>query len=171
MTALRATCANSAQVQRNSTADTNRRADMGMVTMKFSTARAVANVAAGANVAASRLPLQDRDAAERFSAKVIPFSAADLAKAAHRTKSAAKGWKDASRAPSLASTINMARALPSVSVWLAEEIGLAMDARSLSADAVIRWAMDNRAADDLPGQLARAIIRELAAAPEKKPPA
>lgn len=67
--------------------------------------------------------MDDRDAAERFSATVIDFSAADLARAARRTKSAAKGWKDASRAPSLASAINMARQIPGVRAWLMQEIG------------------------------------------------
>jgi hypothetical protein len=79
-----------------------------------------ANVAGQTNVAAS---LDDREAAERFSATVLPFSAADLARAARRTKAAAKGWKDASRAPSLASTLNMARNIPAVRKWLLHELG------------------------------------------------
>lgn len=91
--------------------------------MENSTRRAAANVAGRANVAASRLPLSDRDAAERFCDAVSQFSAGDLARAAHRTKSAAKGWKDASRAPGLASAINMARALPTVRDWICAEIG------------------------------------------------
>lgn len=79
-----------------------------------------ANVAPQTNVAAS---LDDREAAERFSAAVIPFSAAELARAARRTKAAAKGWKDASRAPSLASTLNLAKQLPAVKAWLLHELG------------------------------------------------
>lgn len=86
-----------------------------------------ANVAAKTNVAAS---LDDRAAAERFSAAVIAFSAGELARAARRTKAAAKGWKDASRAPGLASTINMARSIPAVRAWLIHELGEGADHES-----------------------------------------
>ena len=101
-----------------STAEANRRAGNAVTTGRKSTALPDANVAARTNVAASKAPVGDRDVAERFSALVVPFSAGDLARAAHRTKAAAKGWKDASRAPSLASVINMARQIPAVRQWL-----------------------------------------------------
>lgn len=84
-----------------------------------------ANVMPQTNVAASRLPLTDKEAASRFSERAEPYSAAELARAAARTKSAAKGWKASSdnlRAPSLASVINMARSIPCVRDWLLEEI-------------------------------------------------
>lgn len=88
--------------------------------------RAVAtNVVPQAYVAASRLPLTDRETASRFSERTAAYSAAELARAAHRTKSAAKGWKATSdnlRAPSLSSVLNMARSLPCVRDWLLEEI-------------------------------------------------
>lgn len=83
------------------------------------------NVEPQTNVAASKLPLTDKEAAARFSATVDQYSSGELARAAVRTKSAAKGWKPSSdnlRAPSLASIINMARALPCVRDWLLEEI-------------------------------------------------
>jgi len=85
-----------------------------------SIARADASVATRTNVAAS---WDDRDAAEKFSAVVVEFSAADLARAARRTKAAAKGWKDGSRAPSLASARNMAVSIPAVRKWLMYEMG------------------------------------------------
>jgi hypothetical protein len=84
-----------------------------------------ANVVPQTNVAASQLPLTDKEAAYKFSARVSGYSAAELARASVRTKSAAKGWKASSdnlRAPSLASVINMARALPCVRDWLLEEV-------------------------------------------------
>lgn len=128
-----------------------------------------ANVVARTNVAA---PWDDRTAAESFSAAVLEFSAADLARAARRTKSAAKGWKDATRAPSMASVRNMALSLPSVQRWLAEESGYGhRGAQAMSADMVIRWAHDARAATGLDGDIARAVLRELAPAPEQTPAA
>lgn len=97
--------------------------------------RGDANVAGRTNVAAS---LDDREAAERFSAAVIAFSAADLARAARRTKAAAKGWKDASRAPGLSSTINMARSIPAVRKWLLHELG---EAAGFDSQAEIQMAI------------------------------
>lgn len=116
-----------------------------------------ANVAPRTNVAASRPPITNEVAAKGFQATVIKFSAADLAQAAHRTKNAAKGWKDGSRAPDIASTINMARSLPCVQAWLVEESG-ARAAQAMSADAVIRWAHEYRNAAGLDGQIAKAVL-------------
>lgn len=120
-----------------------------------------ANVAPRTNVAASRPPITNEVAAKGFQATVIKFSAADLAQAAHRTKNAAKGWKDGSRAPDIASTINMARSLPCVQAWLIEESG-ARDAQAVSADAVIRWAHEYRNAAGLDGQIAKAVLAAVA---------
>jgi len=105
----------------------NSRADSGQARVAASTRRGGANVAARTNVAAS---WDDREAAERFSAAVVEFSAADLARAARRTKAAAKGWKDASRAPGLSSTINMARSIPAIRSWLLHEMGEAAEFES-----------------------------------------
>lgn len=122
-----------------------------------------ANLAARTNVAASRPPITNVVAAEGFQAVVLEFSAADLARAAHRTKNAAKGWKDGSRAPDIASAINMARALPCVQEWLIYEIGAgARDAQAMSIDAIIRWARENRKACGLDGDVARAVLRAVA---------
>lgn len=109
--------------------------DSGATSMGNAIRAAATNVAVRTNVAA----LTDRDAAEGFSATVHEFSAGQLAKAARRTKAAAKGWKDASRCPSAASLINMARSLPCVQGWLAVESGFAdRAAQANSIDAVIR---------------------------------
>lgn len=84
----------------------------------------VAYVATETNVAASKSePASDRGTAKEFCSVVIHLSAAELAQTAHRTKSAAKGWKDASRAPSLASAINMAREIPAVKAWIIAQMG------------------------------------------------
>lgn len=115
------------------------------------------------NVAASRPPITNEVAAKGFQATVIKFSAADLAQAAHRTKSAAKGWKDGSRAPDIASVVNMARALPCVQEWLIYEMGAGTrDAQAMSVDAVIRWARENRKACGMDGDVARAVLRAVA---------
>lgn len=111
-----------------------------------------ATFAAQTNVASSKVqPVSDREAAEKFSATIIAFSAGDLAKAAHRTKAAAKGWKDASRAPSAASLINLAREIPAVKKWLLSEIDLGrtseFDGDPRNIDAIVRAtiaAMDRR---------------------------
>jgi hypothetical protein len=112
-----------------------------------------ANVAARTNVAA---PLSDRDAAERFSLITVEFSSGDLARAARRTKAAAKGWKDASRAPGLASIINIARALPSVRQWLIAEI----DAGRSDHDVVgALKALARQSGTE--GDVARAMVRAM----------
>src|SRR3990167_9910007 len=104
----------------------NRRAKHGLgLGMRTAIRRRDANVAARTNVAATNsLPLSEREAAERFNATVLEFSAADLARAARRTKNAAKGWKDQSRCPNYASMVNIARSLPSVQAMILEDIGM-----------------------------------------------
>jgi len=113
----------------------------------------------------------EREAREEFSATIYQFMPRQLAKASGCTIDAAKHWIGARRSPNLASTINMARSLPCVSEWLAEKIGWRA-AHAMSADAVIRWAHETRAAAGLDGEVARAVLREVAGAgPEKKPAA
>lgn len=125
-----------------------------------------ADVTARTNVAAS-----DRDVAERFSAAVVEFSAGDLAKAARRTKAAAKGWKDASRCPSGASLINMAATIPAVRNWLNSEIDRgARDAQAGSADAVARALRELANVPGPEGDAIRAVMRSLAT-PEPRPTA
>lgn len=94
-----------------------------------------ANLVSRTNVAASRPLFTNEVAAKSFQSCVIKFSAADLAQAAHRTKNAAKGWKDGSRAPDIASMVNMAQSLPAVRDWVALRCGIerVMQARSWDA--------------------------------------
>lgn len=115
-----------------------------------------ANVVARTNVEAAKIPVSDRDAAERFSLITVEFSAGDLARAARRTKAAAKGWKDASRAPGLASVINMARQLPTIRAWLMAEI----DAGGNGIDVVSALkAVANAPGPE--GDAIRAILRQV----------
>lgn len=125
--------------------------------MRTSTARTAANVAGRTNVAA----LTNHVAAQDFSAIVIPFSAADLAKAAKRTKAAAKGWKDGSRCPDTPSMINMARTLPSVRdlviSWIDDGLPAA---RANSVDAITAALRQLAKSDGAEGQAIRALLRE-----------
>lgn len=93
------------------------------------------NVLPGINVR----PLTDRDAADLFQPVVLKIETGRLAQAAHRSKDAAKRWKQGRQCPSGASLINMARALPAVQQWLAEESGYGnRAAQAQSADEIKR---------------------------------
>lgn len=63
------------------------------------------------------LPVTDNAAAGLMSAVILPYSRRDLADASARSTEAAKKWKQADSAPSLASAINLARQIPEVK-WL-----------------------------------------------------
>lgn len=65
----------------------------------------------------------ERDVAESFACAVAHFDAAQLAKAAVRTKETARQWKEGIKAPNSASLINMARKIPAVDQWLKHQIG------------------------------------------------
>ena len=67
--------------------------------------------------------LTDHDVAERFSARIVGYTPAQLAKAARCTKEGAKHWVDGSRCPSLPKILEMARTMPAVKEWLASEVG------------------------------------------------
>jgi hypothetical protein len=72
------------------------------------------------------VPIGDeRDEAQAFSAVIIPFSAGELAKAAKRTKEAAKGWKEGRSLPSAWSMLNMAREIPAVRSYMLAKLGAA----------------------------------------------
>lgn len=66
--------------------------------------------------------MDEREAREKFSALVVPFSRGDLAQASERTKEAAKHWKSGSRAPNASSLITLARRIPAIREWLYSEI-------------------------------------------------
>lgn len=103
--------------------------------MGNATAAAGINVLPGINVR----PLTDRDAADRFQPVVLKIDTGRLAQAAHRSKDAAKRWKQGRQCPSGASLINMARSIPAVQQWLAEESGYGnRAAQAQSADEIKR---------------------------------
>lgn len=86
----------------------------------FSTKSMGTNVAPQTNLA----PLGDeRDEAQEFSAKIIDFSAAELARAAKRTKEAAKGWKEGRSLPSTWSMLNMARTIKPARDYMLAKLG------------------------------------------------
>lgn len=103
--------------------------------MSKAIAAAGINVLPGINVR----PLTDRDAADLFQPVVLKIDTGRLAQAAHRSKDAAKRWKQGRQCPSGASLINMARSLPAVQQWLAEESGYGnRAAQAQSADEIKR---------------------------------
>lgn len=127
--------------------------------MGNATATAGINVRTGINVR----PLTDRDAADLFQPVVLKIDTGRLAQAAHRSKDAAKRWKQGRQCPSGASLINMARTIPAVQQWLVEESGYSnRDAQAMSADAVIRWAREYRKASGMDGDVARAVLAAVA---------
>lgn len=107
--------------------------------------------------------ISDREAAERFQAVVIGYSAKQLAQAAGRTVEAAKEWLAGTRMPSGASLINMARALPCVLAWINEEAQAGHRAAMAQSDDIVLAAL--RRLKDAPGtegEAVRAILAELA---------
>lgn len=70
------------------------------------------------------VPADEQQAAKSFSAVVIPFSAGELAQAAHRTKEAAKAWKAGRSLPSGWSLLNMAQDIPAVRNWMLGMLGV-----------------------------------------------
>lgn len=101
-----------------------------------------------------------------FTPLVIPFSPRQLARVSGATPEGARHWLDGSRAPNVANTLNIARALPSVNQWLAEKCDWRA-AQARSADAVIAWASANRLMVGQEGAIARAVLREAGASPDK----
>jgi len=67
--------------------------------------------------------IDEREAAQQFSAVVTDFSAGQLASASDRSKETAKNWKAGRAFPNGASIINLARANPTIRAWLMHEIG------------------------------------------------
>lgn len=107
--------------------------------------------------------ITDREAAERFSAVILPYTAKQLANAAGRTVEAAKEWIAGSRMPSGASLINMARALPCVLKWINEEAQAGhRAAMARSDDSVVSALRKLKDATGPEGDAVRAILNELA---------
>lgn len=83
------------------------------------TARKGATVARGATATPI---LIGRDAVNAFTALVIPFSAGDLAQAAHVSKQTAKCWKNGRSIPSSDRLMLLGRNLPPVRAWVQKQM-------------------------------------------------
>lgn len=113
-------------------------------------------------------PIDEDQAAKSFSAAVVDFEAATLARAARRHIETAKLWKKGVRCPNSSSVINMASLIPAVQSWLDGEI----ESRKPKAPADARAAtaayarLQQEALQ--PGQrgaMARAILADLSGGP------
>lgn len=157
-------------VQR-STADTNRRAIGGVVTMGKSIS-AAASQQVGQTTSGTKL-FSEPELRPEFTALILPYTPRQLAKFSGATPEGARHWLDGSRMASLTNTLNIAKSVQSVGAWLAQRSGYERAAQAISTDAVIQWAVEHREAPNQDGALARAILRELASPPEieKRPPA
>lgn len=69
------------------------------------------------------LPANDREAAEEFSAVIIPYSVGEVAQAAKRGKDAAKKWKSGKAMPCGLALMHMARRLPAVRNYMLAKMG------------------------------------------------
>jgi hypothetical protein len=67
--------------------------------------------------------IDEREAAERFSAVAQDFSTGQLATISRSTKGSAKNWKAGRVFPNGATLINLARNNPTIRSWLIQEIG------------------------------------------------
>jgi hypothetical protein len=142
---------------------------MGMVSMKISSAAAVSQQV-GQTTGGAKLFSEPEIRAE-FCAIVVQFTPRQLSKFSGATPEGARHWVDGSRMANVTNTLNLARSMPSVQMWLADRSGYQRAVQAVSADAVIQWAIAHRAADGQDGTIARAILRELATPTEKRPPA
>lgn len=70
------------------------------------------------------MPACERDTATEFSALVLPFSRGELARAANRSKDAARKWKEGAALPNAYTMIMLGRKIPLVRNWMASKLGL-----------------------------------------------
>lgn len=70
------------------------------------------------------VPITENAAAKEFSAVILEFSSGELARAAQRTKEAAKSWKKGRSLPSVWSLMNMAQEIPAVKAWMCAKLGV-----------------------------------------------
>lgn len=66
--------------------------------------------------------MTEEEAAEKFSALILPYTRGDLAQASERTKEAAKHWKAGTRAPNSSSLITLARRIPRIREWVIDQM-------------------------------------------------
>lgn len=74
--------------------------------------------------------IDEREAAERFSAVAQDFSTGQLAQLGRATKGSAKNWKAGRVFPNGATLINLARNHPAIKKWLLHQIGEAAEYES-----------------------------------------
>lgn len=104
--------------------------------------------------------ITDDVAAAKFACVVVGFTPRQLSKASGRTIEAAKHWLAGTRAPSTASIINMARAIPAVNAWLQEEASAGnRAAQADSSDARIQALRFAARRSDADGESARIALR------------
>lgn len=70
------------------------------------------------------MPACERDAAHEFSGVILPFSRGELARAANRTKDAARKWKEGVALPNAYTMIMLGRKIPVVRRWMGDKLGL-----------------------------------------------
>jgi hypothetical protein len=103
---------------------------------------------------------RDDDVKEGLAPILAKFTPRQIKNASGAGIDAAKKWIDKDRTANTAHVINMARSLPAVSEWLADQVGWRA-AHAVSADAIIRWAHETRGAKGLDGNVARAVLKAL----------
>lgn len=64
--------------------------------------------------ATTLVPVNDREAAERFASVVLPFSVGELAQAGFTTKEAAKAWKRGRNTPRWVTMCDLAHSIPEI---------------------------------------------------------
>lgn len=107
------------QVGRSHGAGATWRINQGTNMGRGATARKGATVARGATATPI---LIGRDAVNAFTALIIPFSAGDLAQAAHVSKQTAKCWKNGRSIPSSDRLMLLGRNLPPVRAWVQKQM-------------------------------------------------
>lgn len=118
----------------------------------------------GTNLSPQKIvvPITERDAAQEFSAVIIPFTAGELAQAAKRSKEAAKAWKEGRSLPSGWSLLNMAQEIPEVRNWMLAKLGVGARVGFDSPEAVGAIAAAVQAVASMPGPSGDAVRAILA---------
>lgn len=110
-------------------------------------------------------PIMTEDqAAEEFSALVLPFSRGDLAQLSGRTKEAAKHWKAGSRAPNCSSLITMGRRNLRIKEWVIAQMDAEVQGGCDDAQADQDMRAQLQMTAQMPGQegaMARAMLKIL----------
>lgn len=115
------------------------------------------------------VPIGDeRDEAQAFSAIIIPFSAGELARAAKRTKEAAKGWKEGRSLPSAWSMLNMAREIPAVRNYMLAKLGAGSHVQFNSPQGMNALVEAVQVLANMPGKEGEAIRAALSGAGKGK---